>query len=78
MTMKANVPTEETSTPAERKPKGFAGMTKERIAEISAKGGRAAHAAGRAHRFTSDEAESAGRKGGFVAQERRRKIAESK
>jgi general stress protein YciG len=32
--------------------------------EIASKGGKAAHAQGRAHEFTSDEARTAGRKGG--------------
>src|SRR5258708_29174076 len=36
--------------------------TKQR--EIASKGGRAAHAKGTAHEFTSDEARVAGRKGG--------------
>jgi general stress protein YciG len=34
--------------------------------EIASKGGRAAHAQGRAHEFSADEARSAGRKGGEV------------
>jgi hypothetical protein len=32
--------------------------------EIASKGGKAAHAQGRAHEFTADEARVAGRKGG--------------
>jgi general stress protein YciG len=32
--------------------------------EIASKGGKAAHAQGRAHEFTADEARAAGRKGG--------------
>ena len=34
--------------------------------EIASKGGKAAHAQGRAHEFTADEARNAGRKGGEV------------
>jgi general stress protein YciG len=34
--------------------------------EIARKGGKAAHAMGRAHTFTPDEARDAGRKGGHV------------
>jgi hypothetical protein len=34
--------------------------------EIASKGGKAAHAQGRAHKFTPDEARDAGRKGGQV------------
>ena len=32
--------------------------------DIASKGGKAAHAKGRAHEFTADEARAAGRKGG--------------
>ena len=46
--------------------RGFASMTAEKRAEISRKGGTAAHAAGSAHRFTSDEAKAAGKKGGLA------------
>lgn len=44
--------------------RGFASMETTRQKEIASKGGRAAHAQGRAHEFTPDEARSAGRKGG--------------
>jgi general stress protein YciG len=44
--------------------RGFAAMNQERQREIARKGGRAAHAKGTAHEFTSDEARSAGQKGG--------------
>jgi general stress protein YciG len=46
---------------APRKPRGFAAMDPERVREISRKGGRAAHRAGTAHRFTSEEARAEGR-----------------
>ena len=36
------------------------------VAAISSKGGKAAHAMGTAHQFTSDEARAAGKKGGAV------------
>jgi general stress protein YciG len=36
--------------------RGFASMNQERQREIARKGGRAAHAKGTAHEFTSDEA----------------------
>lgn len=45
--------------------RGFAIMPKERQREISRMGGRAAHAKGKAHVFTSEEARIAGRKGGI-------------
>jgi general stress protein YciG len=46
------------------KPRGLAALSPERRREISAKGGKAAHAQGKAHRFTSQEAKSAGQRGG--------------
>jgi general stress protein YciG len=46
------------------KRRGFASMDKEKQREIAARGGKAAHAAGTAHEFTSEEAREAGRKGG--------------
>lgn len=44
---------------------GFKGMSKERQLEIASIGGKAAHRSGRAHRFTREEAQAAGRKGGL-------------
>jgi general stress protein YciG len=44
--------------------RGFASMDAAKQKEIASKGGRAAHAKGTAHEFTSDEARVAGRKGG--------------
>ncbi len=44
--------------------RGFARMDPERQREIASKGGKAAHASGHAHQFTSEEARAAGRKGG--------------
>ena len=49
---------------ADTSKRGFASMDRERQREIASKGGRAAHAKGTAHEFTSDEARVAGRKGG--------------
>lgn len=43
---------------------GFASMSKERQREIASKGGKAAHAQGTAHEWSSSEAADAGRKGG--------------
>lgn len=54
--------------PGERKERrGFASMTPEKQREIASKGGRAAHQKGTAHEWTSDEARSAGRKGGQIS-----------
>ena len=44
--------------------RGFAGMDPQQQREIASEGGRAAHASGHAHEFTSEEARAAGRKGG--------------
>jgi len=44
--------------------RGFASMDEEKQREIASKGGRAAHAKGTAHEWSSEEAASAGRKGG--------------
>jgi general stress protein YciG len=46
--------------------RGFASMDPNRQREIASEGGRAAHQKGTAHEFTSDEARSAGRKGGIA------------
>lgn len=43
-------------------------MTQEKQRQIASKGGRAAHAKGTAHEFTSEEARAAGRKGGMARQ----------
>ncbi|MDL2284992.1 hypothetical protein LJC19_07635 [Oxalobacter sp. OttesenSCG-928-P03] len=58
--------------PAKR---GFAAMSKERQREISSMGGRAAHAQGKAHVFTSEEARIAGRKGGAAVSRNRAHMA---
>jgi uncharacterized protein len=39
-------------------------MDRALVRELARKGGQAAHAAGTAHQFTSEEARDAGRKGG--------------
>ncbi len=44
--------------------RGFASMDPERQRKIASMGGKAAHDAGTAHEFTSEEAREAGRKGG--------------
>lgn len=50
--------------------RGFASMDAAKQREIASKGGRAAHAQGKAHEFTSEEARAAGRKGGEAAHAR--------
>ena len=65
-------PESATGTPTEpRKRRGFACMDPERVRLIASKGGRAAQAAGTAHRFTTEEARAAGKKGGNAPHARR-------
>jgi uncharacterized protein len=54
--------------------RGFASMTPEKQREIASKGGRAAHQKGTAHEWTSEEARTAGRKGGQVSRGGRGKL----
>ncbi len=73
--------TEQTSTRLKRKRvehmqtnkgrgRGFASMSPEKKREIASKGGKAAHAMGTAHKWTSEEAQAAGRKGGSISRRR--------
>jgi general stress protein YciG len=48
-------------------------MDRQLVSEIARKGGKAAHSAGTAHEFTSEEARVAGRKGGRATHAKRRK-----
>lgn len=50
-------------------------MNREKQREIASKGGRAAHAKGTAHEFSSDEAREAGRKGGQAVSRNREHMA---
>ena len=59
-----------------RRPRGFAAMDRKLVSEIARKGGKAAHTAGTAHEFTSEEARVAGRKGGRATHAKRRQVAE--
>ena len=52
--------------------RGFASMDPDKQRQIARKGGRAAHQKGTAHEWTSEEARTAGRKGGLISHERRR------
>lgn len=42
--------------------RGFAALSAEKKREIAGMGGRAAHASGHAHQFTTEEARAAGKK----------------
>jgi general stress protein YciG len=50
----------------EKSKRGFAALDPEKRRELASKGGKAAHALGRAHEYTSEEAREAGKKGGAV------------
>jgi len=56
--------------------RGFASMSAEKQREIASKGGRAAHAKGTAHEWSTDEARAAGRKGGMMSRGGRGKLPE--
>ena len=56
--------------------RGFASMSPEKQREIASKGGRAAHMKGTAHEWTSEEARSAGRKGGQISRGGRGRLIE--
>jgi len=66
------------SVTGERKERrGFASMSPEKQREIASKGGRAAHQKGTAHEWTSEEARSAGRKGGQISRGGRGRLADA-
>jgi uncharacterized protein len=66
------------SMPGERKERrGFASMSAEKQREIASKGGRAAHQKGTAHEWTSEEARSAGRKGGQISRGGRGRLVDT-
>ena len=53
-----------TSLPKKKRGGGFASLSEEMRCEIASKGGKAAWILGTAHKWTSEEAQAAGRKGG--------------
>lgn len=68
-----DVQTEIAPAPAEKRAsRGFATMNPTLLHEIARRGGKAAHEAGTAHEFTTDEARIAGRKGGHAARRAKR------
>jgi general stress protein YciG len=56
--------------------RGFASMDRQKQREIASKGGKAAHAKGTAHEWTSEEAREAGRKGGMASHRRRKEASD--
>lgn len=61
---------------AEKSRRGFASMSQVRQREIARKGGITAQERGSAHRFSSEEAKQAGRKGGLAVSKNRNHMAE--
>jgi len=51
--------------------RGFASMDPKKQKAIASKGGKAAHAKGRAHEWTSETARLAGQKGGSASHKKR-------
>jgi general stress protein YciG len=56
--------------PPAKRARGFAAMDPTQQRRIASEGGRASHESGRGHRFTSEEAREAGRKGGQASRSR--------
>lgn len=57
--------------PPPKQARGFAAMSRERVRELASQGGRASHAQGKGHRWTTEEARAAGRKGGAAPRRNR-------
>jgi hypothetical protein len=56
------------------KAKGFARLSVEEGRAMASRGGKLAHALGRAHTWTSEEAKAAGRKGGSISRRRAKSV----
>ncbi len=57
----------------EKSRRGFAAMSPEQQRRIASEGGRASHESGRGHRFSTEEAREAGRKGGKISRRGKQK-----
>jgi len=70
-------PTPNAAQPAAAAPRkrGFGAMDRAEVRKLAQKGGVAAHRAGTAHEFSSEEARAAGRKGGLATHSGRREQA---
>ena len=51
----------------EKSRRGFAAMSPEQQRRIASEGGRASHESGKGHRFSTEEARAAGKKGGKIS-----------
>ena len=58
------------TSPSGKSLRGFAAMDPAEQRRIASEGGKASHESGRGHRFTSEEARAAGRKGGQASRGR--------
>ena len=67
---------EDRAAPRVKLHRGFAAMDREAHRELARSGGVAAHAYGLAHRFTSEQAREAGKKGGAKTASNREHMAE--
>lgn len=59
---------------ATKKKRGFAVLDPTKVRELASKGGVSAHKRGTAHKFTSEEAKAAGRKGGLASRDSKEKV----
>ncbi|SNS06017.1 KGG domain-containing protein [Hymenobacter mucosus] len=71
-------PATSSETPTPKRPRGFAAMDPEMQRRLASEGGRASHESGRGHRFTSEEARAAGRKGGQASRSRSGQVGATK
>lgn len=55
---------------------GFASMTAEKRRQIASLGGKSAHRLGTAHKWTSEEAQIAGKRGGSISRRGRQRRGE--
>jgi general stress protein YciG len=76
--LKPDMPPRPIDAAPPRRPRGFAAIDRARVQEIARLGGKAAHAAGTAHEFSSDEARIAGRKGGQATHAKRKERVEER
>ena len=68
--------TEQTPEPKPKQHRGFAAMDQDPHRELARAGGKAAHAYGLAHRFTSEKAREAGKAGGAKTSANREHMVE--
>lgn len=62
--------------PPKKSKRGFAAMSPEKQRELSRAGGKAVQASGKGYKWSSEEAQAAGRKGGKVSSRRKKEERE--